>query len=832
MIVSTRSIDRETEEKESEKRETQENMIKTRLSQKIDNTNPYQNIQPILPDQQAYPVQFEPLAHIRLSRSTYKVTTFIEFQPYINSFRKFQTYLETFLTDLTDSQRISAFRLLLTNKLTSIAQDLVTKIITEHKCETETPEEACSGNAIRFGGRQQLSESACREEFQLICRAIDQFKAMANATMHVKSAFEQVKEQFLSVIDHLETEQDQIDEEARDEHNQKVETDLKIAFSKVSKEELEELETILKQVEAKHPDVKKNLKRHKRFGIMSWILGWGVYSNYKQIKTIKKNIRKLYFQNVLQEKQIQDLAQYLNLTATRVRLHDKILYNIHLRLYRVDHYIKDLQDLITFNWYVNNLLMDANVIVNRLITGLIVLRNNVEVIYRYLSVIASHEVNPVMIPPPPLRELLKEVQEEMKQNLRLKLPYDPQEEIYKFYEVMKVTPVIVEDVLTMLLTIPLIDKSLEMNIYRVHNLPALQVKLGVAAEYVLEGDYIAVDQHGLYVALPDEKEMQICLTSQGGLCVMNKALHPVETVDWCVYALFIQDEERIKRDCSINFKPRKANMAQSLGGYLWVVSSLVGEKMQIRCLTETHVGVIKPPFQIIHVGNGCEGYNPSIKIPAKSELTSQNDIAERTTYFMDFNVHYQKMQEVGPWTFFKIDEFTEKKLKDMIEVLPALPPMNYENLNKRIGELDEYPLEIPVAVIAIVLVVSTLFLLATLVVYACIIFRLRKNIKVLFPMAKFLTGQATGSEAQVIKRVLLTLLDILAGQHCPPPLPLRPARLAITLAEFTPAQTPTSTGATVMMKDKIEVLTTPKPIKRYEKYLEKQKEKLQKDTKL
>ena len=376
VVVGT-TLDRNIEKEEKRKREIQENMIKTRLSQKIDNMNPYQNIQPILPGQQPYPVQFEPLAHIRLSRSTYKVTTFIEFQPYINSFRKFQTYLETFLMDLTDSQRISAFRLLLTNKLTSIAEDLVTKIITEHKWQTETPEEACSGNAIRYGGRQQLSESACKEEFQLICRAIDQFKAMVNATMHVKSAFEQVKEQFLSVIDHLETEQDQTDEEARDEHNQKVKTDQKIAFSKISKEELEELDTILKHVEAKYPDVKKSLKRHKKFGIMSWILGWGVYSNYNQIKTIKKNIRKLYFQNVLQERQIQDLALYLNLTATRVRLHDKILYNVHLRLYRVDHYIKDLHDLITFNWYVNNLLMDANVIVNRLITGLIVLRNNV-----------------------------------------------------------------------------------------------------------------------------------------------------------------------------------------------------------------------------------------------------------------------------------------------------------------------------------------------------------------------------------------------------------------------------------------------------------------------
>ena len=56
-------------------------------------------------------------------------------------------------------------------------------------------------------------------------------------------------------------------------------------------------------------------------------------------------------------------------------------------------------------------------------------------------------------------------------------------------------------------------------------------------------------------------------------------------------------------------------------------------------------------------------------------------------------------------------------------------------------------------------------------------------------MAKLLTGQATGSEAQEIKRMLLTLLEIPAGQHCPPPLPLRPTRLAITPAETTSAQT-------------------------------------------
>ena len=62
---------------------------------------------------------------------------------------------------------------------------------------------------------------------------------------------------------------------------------------------------------------------------------------------------------------------------------------------------------------------------------------------------------------------------------------------------------------------------------------------------------------------------------------MNQALHPVETVEWCVYALFIQNEERIKRDCTMNFKARKANVAQSIGGYLWAVSSLVGKRFKL-----------------------------------------------------------------------------------------------------------------------------------------------------------------------------------------------------------------------------------------------------------
>ena len=70
----------------------QREIIKQRLTQNINNDNLYSDVEAIIPGQQPTSVLFEPMVHIRLSRSTYKVTTFIEFAPYIQSFRNFEVY--------------------------------------------------------------------------------------------------------------------------------------------------------------------------------------------------------------------------------------------------------------------------------------------------------------------------------------------------------------------------------------------------------------------------------------------------------------------------------------------------------------------------------------------------------------------------------------------------------------------------------------------------------------------------------------------------------------------------------------------------------------------
>ena len=58
--------------------------------------------------------------------------------------------------------------------------------------------------------------------------------------------------------------------------------------------------------------------------------------------------------------------------------------------------------------------------------------------------------------------------------------------------------------------------------------------------------------------------------------------------------------------------------------------------MQVRCLEETHMIEIQPPLQIVYLGNRCEGYSPSMFLPAKNEMTTHAQIESCREYFLQF----------------------------------------------------------------------------------------------------------------------------------------------------------------------------------------------------
>ena len=57
-----------------------------------------------------YPIIFEPLQNIQMSRSTYKVTSFIDFEPYLQYFTNFEEYLNKFLQEIVNFMEDPVFR--------------------------------------------------------------------------------------------------------------------------------------------------------------------------------------------------------------------------------------------------------------------------------------------------------------------------------------------------------------------------------------------------------------------------------------------------------------------------------------------------------------------------------------------------------------------------------------------------------------------------------------------------------------------------------------------------------------------------------------------------
>ena len=202
------------------------------------------------------------------------------------------------------------------------------------------------------------------------------------------------------------------------------------------------------------------------------------------------------------------------------------------------------------------------------------LEQNMNAIYEYRRVLSSKQVNPLIIPPDSLRKVLAHVKEDMKRNPRLQLPEDPNINIWNYYSIMKVTPIVMDDFLLIILTIPLTYQSLEMDLYKIYNLPALHPKLKVEFTYQLDGEYLAITKIKLYAALPTAGEIRICKGTEGYLCLMNQALYPVKKIEWCAYALFTQNEDKKRAHCTINTQKRDANKAQSLESYLWAVTTL------------------------------------------------------------------------------------------------------------------------------------------------------------------------------------------------------------------------------------------------------------------
>ena len=470
-------------------------------------------------------VIFEPQPKMLLTHSTYKITLFLDFQPFLQGFQTVDTFIKNLMID--------------------IANPVYFKRLVTPFHNTPFIYGTNNSNVIKF-----LESPGCADHPYACCSKLkfDQFNI---EIQYIYKAFRATYKKFLTTIDHIDyhPSQQYVKNKTRVKRSNlyALHGHYHSPTRELSPSDNKFLDVFLRALYRVNPTLHKSISRMKRTGIFTWLLGWGIFANARSISKIKDNLHILQKQNQLQDKQIKQLAKYLNLTMHQVDRQNEMLYEMDTKLLILNKTLQHLMWTIDAIRYENSVLHYFQARIYRVYTSLYALSGDIDTLFEYMRILATQELNPTIIPPDVLKTILHRIENDIKLNARLKLCEDPNTNIWSYYGTIKLTPIVLQDNLMLILIVPLIDQTLHMNLYKVHNLPMLHTTLQMHVQYELEGPYLATLMDSMFITLPTAMDVKLCLMTKGHLCMFDQALYPVDNTNWCIYALFINDINKIKK---------------------------------------------------------------------------------------------------------------------------------------------------------------------------------------------------------------------------------------------------------------------------------------------
>ena len=148
--------------------------------------------------------------------------------------------------------------------------------------------------------------------------------------------------------------------------------------------------------------------------------------------------------------------------------------------------------------------------------GIIQINRDLDAVYKYMTTLSSNTLSPMIISPSNFRKLLIEVETDLTGHPKLGLPtsYDSKN-IWTYYKLLKIISMVYRDALFVIISIPLIDKSQRLMVYKIHNLPILMPPLHKQFKYHLPNDFLATSKDNLYITYPNSDEVFSCQISAG-----------------------------------------------------------------------------------------------------------------------------------------------------------------------------------------------------------------------------------------------------------------------------------------------------------------------------
>ena len=189
------------------------------------------------------------------------------------------------------------------------------------------------------------------------------------------------------------------------------------------------------------------------------------------------------------------------------------------------------------------------------------------------------------------------------------------------YKFMKLRLFMMSDTLYVILYIPLVDKSLQCNLYRIHIIPLGQPLLKNHLNIQYRKNTSQLDQmcnifHFLVIS-----DILSCQVSNGQFCCINSLLYSVDTSSSCNYALFLQNKDRINKFCTLSMVNQMQDGAFNISDNLWSISTLHdNKKVYISCFQFSYLIKLYFPYYIVYLPSGCEANAVTSILPSNNNL--------------------------------------------------------------------------------------------------------------------------------------------------------------------------------------------------------------------
>ena len=252
-----------------------------------------------------------------------------------------------------------------------------------------------------------------------------------------------------------------------------------------------------------------------------------------------------------------------------------------------------------------------------------------------LNMLSLDHLSPSSVVPHQLKSLLIQIKTKLPPTL--KLPEDPEKNIWYYYRVLTCSTILDGDQILIILNIPLLDYKGEFDVFRVHSIavPAskdLRKSSGLpdmAAKYDVEYSGLLINKERSRYALLDADELRICGNLALKYCSPKNAVLPVNLHKLCMLAHFYKDDKKVEKYCRKIVKPNAVlPTAQYISSGHWVVSSRKflkfsivylaskGRKSPMRQQTRTMISFV----DIITLESGCHAANDYINLPPYYEF--------------------------------------------------------------------------------------------------------------------------------------------------------------------------------------------------------------------